>query len=85
MLRGFRVRYNIIHKVAYSSQGYLVGDSNVEIALQLQDDIYDIHGVETQLVAEVAADTQAPRLNGFALADDTQHLLLNGFGGRCSN
>lgn len=73
------MRNYIAHQVADSSQGHFVGNGDVKAAFQLYDNIYNIDRVETQLAAEVATDTQALRLNGLALADDTQYLLLNGF------
>ena len=74
------VRGYVVHKVTHGSEGHLIGYDNVKVTLQLQNNIYHINRVEAQLVAEAAPDTQAAGLDGLALADNAQYLLLNGFG-----
>lgn len=73
-----RVRSHVADKITNGAQGHLIRNSDFEAALQFENNIDDINRIEAEFAAQVAADTQARRLNGFTLTDDAQHLLLNG-------
>jgi hypothetical protein len=42
---------NIIHKITYRVEGNLVGDDDMKISFQFQNNIYYVHRIEAKLPA----------------------------------
>ena len=65
------------HEIANGIQWHFVGDDDVELVFQGQDDINDINGIEAEVTRQTGSFAHPRSPNSFALADDTENLLLN--------